>query len=134
MNTARQEENRAKEQAKLQLESIIQMVNDVKQAEENNDEEARENAIETIENDPLEISVRSGWHVPGQEAENKEYFILLCTGGPACRIIGDLDKHNEPETARIEYQDWFTSWEKYPLTSEEEEIVLDYARCFYFGE
>jgi hypothetical protein len=36
--------------------------------------------------------------------------------------------------AKIQYQDWFTPWTDYRLTSEQEEIVLTYARCFYFGE
>jgi hypothetical protein len=30
------------------------------------------------------------------------------TGGPAVRITGDLADYGEPETASIEYQDWFT--------------------------
>ena len=61
-------------------------------------------------------------------------MILLCTGGPAVRIVGDLNEHGEPDTARIEYQDWFTYWERLPIKREQEDLLLDYARCFYFGE
>jgi len=62
-----------------------------------------------------------------------EFTILLCTGGPAVRIIGELNEHQEPESARIEYQDWFTAWEDMPLTSEQQEKVLTYCRQFYFA-
>jgi hypothetical protein len=130
----RKEEDRAKDQAKAQLESIREMVKALKDAEEANDDSAREEAEQMIQEDPLSVQVRSGWHNPGEKAENEEFEILLCTGGPAVRIIGELDEHNEPEWARIEFQDWFTSWMDYSLDSEEEEDVLTYCRSFYFGE
>ena len=59
--------------------------------------------------------------------------ILLCTGGPAVRIRGDLGAYSEPNTAELEYQDWFTPWERLPTDSADEEILLTYARSFYFG-
>ena len=40
----------------------------------------------------------------------EEFEILLCTGGPACRIVGDLDESCQPSSARIEHQDWGTPW------------------------
>ncbi|KKL57999.1 hypothetical protein LCGC14_2229850, partial [marine sediment metagenome] len=71
---------------------------------------------------------------PGEEADmDFEYKILLCTGGPAVRIIGGLDLWKEPDTAKIQYQDWFTGWERC-TDSEEDEAMLTYARQFYFGE
>ena len=91
-------------------------------------------ARERIQEDPLSVQVRSDWHNPGERGESLEYEILLCTGGPACRIIGDLGQYNEPDSVSIEYQDWFTPWNDYPLSSEEEETLLTYARQFYFGE
>jgi hypothetical protein len=127
------EKDRAKDQARAQLDSIREMVTALKDAEEANDE-AREEAEQTIQEDPLSVRVRSGWHNPGEKASNEEFEILLCTGGPAVRIIGELSEHNEPERAKIEFQDWFTSWMDYPLDSEEEEDVLTYCRSFYFGE
>jgi hypothetical protein len=57
---------------------------------------------------------------------------LLSWGGPASRITGWLDDA-VPTTAALEYQDWFTPWQQYPTTLEDEETLLDYARCFYFG-
>ena len=129
-NTQKKDDELAKDQAKCQLESIYEMVENL----DSEDDNKREEALGTIQEDPLEVSVRAGWHTPGQKAEDEEYLILLCTGGPAVRIIGDLNQYNEPESAKLQYQDWFTAWENYPLTDEDEEAVLKYARSFYFGE
>lgn len=61
----------------------------------------------------------------------KVYEITLAGGGPAVRISGELDEHNEPYTARIEYQDWFTQWTEYRPASEE--LLLRFAQRHYFG-
>lgn len=122
---------RAKEQAKMQLDHIVEMVNNLN----TENEDQREEAIQRINEGPLEVFVRSGWHTPGLKVDNEEYLILLCTGGPAIRIIGELGADGEPETAQLQYQDWFTPWVDYNETTEEEdEAMLTYARQFYFGE
>lgn len=99
------------------------------------DYESQDAAREAINSDPLEIQVRSDWYAPGEESEPGEYKILLCTGGPAVRIVGDLDQYKQPSSARIEYQDWFTPWtELVDIESAEQEALLTYAQQFYFGE
>lgn len=95
------------------------------------DEEA---ARQTIQEDALSVEVRSGWYSDPSNLKPDVYTILLCTGGPACRIIGDLSERGEPESARIEYQDWFTPWVDYPLDREEEADVVKYAQQFWFGQ
>lgn len=89
-------------------------------------------ARRAIEEDALAVAVRSGWYSPGEAPEAAEYEILLCTGGPAVRIVGDLGQHAEPDDARIECQDWFTSWTEV-FDGIDRDILLEYARCFYFG-
>lgn len=127
----------ARDQAAAQLRSITEMVAALdlgakKQGPEGDD--AHEEALERIREDALSVEVRSAWHEPGKDAESVEYCILLCTGGPAVRIIGALSVNDEPDSAQIQYQDWGTPWTEYRLTSEEEQTVLSYARCFYYGE
>jgi len=100
------------------------------------DEEQRERIMSE---DALEVSVRGDWHSPCSANEDgskpTEYYILLGTGGPATRIIGELDDWCQPETARFEYQDWFKPWTAAnDLSDEEEKTLLEYARQFYFGE
>lgn len=125
----KQENERAKEQARAQLESIVEMV----KALDTENEEEREEAIQAIVEDPLEISVREGWHGIGEEATPEEFLILLCTGGPAVRIIGELDRYGHPENPCIQYHDWFTSWETlFDLTDEELEAIQAYCEQFYF--
>lgn len=92
-------------------------------------------AWQRINEDPLSVQVRTGWYTPGTECDPEEFEILLCTGGPAVRILGEINKHGLPLEAHIEYQDWFTPWEKYHETSsEEDEALLAYCQQFYFGE
>jgi hypothetical protein len=124
-------QDHAKDQAKLKLEHITEMVRALERADSDG---AREEAEQTIHEDPLSVEVRSPWYTPGSEpGEPEEFMILLCTGGPACRIIGKLDQHGEPETARIEYQDWGIPWTEYRLNRDKEKTVLTYCRQFYFG-
>ena len=162
------EAERAKDQARSQLETIVDMVKRLehcqgckggqdcdltsagiyaglnlyyKEGDKATEEEREkyhneEDARQHIQENPLSVEVRTDWHQPGAEDDKPTvYTILLCTGGPACRIIGDLDEYAQPDTAHLEYQDWFTPWEEYhQLNDEEEETLLSYARQFYFGE
>lgn len=91
-------------------------------------------ALDAILEDPLSVEVRSGWHTPGTIDGPSEYRILLCWGGPAVQIIGKLGEYREPITAELQYQDWFTDWQKLPITGDDEEVLLEYARRFYYGE
>jgi len=92
--------------------------------------EDEEDAQRRIEEDPLSIEL-GGWWTPGSEPEATEYRILLGTGGPATRIVGDLDEHREPSSARLEVQDWFKPWTEYPC---DESVLLGYVSRFYMGE
>ena len=96
--------------------------------------ESGEIAIERIQEDALSIEVRSGWHSPGDYRDNcspAEFCILLSTGGPASRIRGEMD-NGEPVRAWLEVQDWGTPWTR--CFDIEQDTLLAYARCFYFGE
>jgi len=149
----------AKRQGQAQFDSIKEMVEALRRANESawekppepygNFDEANEAARQRIMEDALSVQVRSGWYTPltrGERAEQKaaEYEILLCTGGPACRIVGELNEHGEPESASMEVQDWCQPWTAIrPLVGKQlggaddydsEPILLEYARCFWFGE
>lgn len=118
-------------QAKAQLESIIEMVDRVKRAR---NYDKREEAIDLIMNDPLEIATRSGWVSTTDDMHPEEYMILLCTGGPAVKIVGDINDYGEPETAHLFHQDWGTPWIEYRVDREQEDYLMEYARNFYFGK
>ena len=93
----------------------------------NSADEARERITE----DPLSLEL-GGWWMPGNDPEPDQYRLLLSTGGPAVRIIGELGMLNEPSSARLEVQNWFKPWTVYPEA--DEDVLLDYARCFYYGD
>lgn len=98
----------------------------------------RDEANERIQQDPLSLQVRSGWYTPGNRSDSsdhepaEEFEILLSTGGPATRIIGELDESGEPTRARLQAQDWGTVWTDY--VQADQDTLLSYCRCFYFGE
>jgi len=92
----------------------------------------REDAEQSIHEDPLSLQVRSDWQDLNEDLDPHEYCLLLTTGGPAVRIVGELGQFFEPHSARLEVQDWFTPWTVYE--DADEDVLLDYARCFYFGE
>jgi hypothetical protein len=98
--------------------------------------EQSEDGLQAIHEDPLSVLIRDSWHEPGKPAEDgpEEYEILLSTGGPATRIRGELDQYCQPETARLEVQDWFVPWQEWRGEGWSEDVLLDYARCFYFGD
>jgi hypothetical protein len=125
-------------QAAAQLESVREMVAELTEAEENEDDEAREAAEQRIQEDALSVQVRGDWHSPTDDSKSEnapvEYRILLCTGGPAVQIRGNLGPYGEPETAELQGQDWFQPWQNAVTNEEDREALLRYARCFYFGE
>ena len=129
------EDLRSERQAEAKMDHIREMVEalGVEDAEMDRLDRAEQDIQESV----LSVEVRSGWYQPGSTdgtEKPEEFTILLCTGGPAVRIIGDLDQYGQPERARIEHQDWGTPWTEYRINAEDEEVLLTYCRQFYFGE
>jgi hypothetical protein len=93
-----------------------------------------DDALQRIQDDPLSLQVRSGWYSPGQDVPAPtEFELLLVTGGPAVRIVGELDEHGAPLRAWIEWQDWGTPWTRH-YEPGMGDLCLDYATHFYFGD
>lgn len=65
----------------------------------------------------------------GQDVE-RIFHITLAGGGPAVRITGDLDEHNQPDRAWLEYSDWGTPWTEF--RGADREILLRYAERHIF--
>lgn len=113
-----------------QLDDLTEELADLE--DEANDCEDEDEARRRIEEDALSVQVRSGWQSPGETLAAEEFEILLTTGGPAARIRGELNEHNEPCRAWLEVQDWFTSWRQ--VFEADSDTLLTYCQCFYFGE
>lgn len=100
-------------------------------------------AIEqTLREIPLSLLVRSDWYAPGgsdRDREPAEFQILLSTGGPACRIIGNLTCSGEPCDCEIQWQDWGTPWTALDGCLLDSVCGLsdpleEFASLFWFGE
>ena len=83
----------------------------------------RDELEENLKERPLSVDVRNP----------DEFQILLSTGGPAMRIIGDLDKYCQPTNAKIQVQDWFKPWTTCDTNEEQDKALLAYAHLFYYG-
>ena len=93
--------------------------------------ESQEDAQQRIWEDPLSVTVRSPWYEPGKDpGPPEEFCILLSTGGPATRIIGELDEHGYPTRAMLQVQDWFTPWTE--CMGQDLDVVLTYASQFHY--
>jgi len=124
----------ARTQAAAHLETIVELIQRLRAAQDAGDQAAEDEARAAIEELPLEVLVRSGWRRPGEDdGTPEEYQILLATGGPAVRIVGDLDHYGEPTTAVLEYADWGMPWTAYPADTEAARALLEFARQFYYG-
>ena len=123
----RLEELREMEARTAEEEAELAKLEDAREHCEDEDE-----ARDAILEDALSIDVRSDWHTPGDSGADTEYCILLSTGGPAVRIVGDLNQWKEPVSATLQVQNWGTPWTDYREAGED--VLLQYANCFYFGE
>jgi hypothetical protein len=87
----------------------------------------RDSAQGRIMEDPLSVRV-FGERVDGEWEVDKVEF-LLTTGGPAVRIMAEIDHHGEPCRAWLEVQDWFKPWAHYGRA--DSAVLLTY--CQQFG-
>jgi len=132
----------AEDQARAQVESIVELMEALETARECGEvllegyDYDEEGMMERIQENALSVEVRRSWYLPGSEDKPDQFCILLCTGGPAVRIVGDLDNYLQPSSpVRVQFQDWGTPWTEWlGITSKQREHVLAYCQMHYFGE
>lgn len=137
MSMTETQEDHALANGRAWLANIVEMVERHKAASDTNDDAATETIEREMDEAPLSVEVRSAWHTPGDEDGDKpsEYRILLTTGGPALQLVGELSEYGEPETAKLQHQDWFKPWtDMHGLTEEEDGALLTFSQRVYFGE
>lgn len=92
-----------------------------------------DDARQRIQEDPLSIEYRSGWVTDKDEMKAAEVCILLAYGGPAVRIMVEINGEGEPTKAKLQVQDWGTPWADYHEDATDE-ILMAYVGVFYFGD
>ena len=113
---------------------ISRLLRIAEKAEKYGHHQWRDDILERIQEMPLSITVRDGWHEPGQLTDEGpvEYEILLTYGGPALRVWGELDDYSQPRNAYLQWQDWGTPWTR--LHKQDPDDLLTFAQNFYYGE
>ena len=92
-----------------------------------------EDLMDELRDLALSLEVRSCWQSLGEELEQAQYRIVLCTGGPHVEVQGDLDAHGEPCRAMILHQDWGSPLFEMTTSEPEKELMLWFAQSFYWG-
>ena len=133
------EKDHALQNAIGHIESIVEDFEKISYLESLNvtsseDEEEIEQIKESILNSALSVEFRSGWTSNPNELEIEEFKILLTWGGPALRVIGDLNQYKELENIKMQFQDWGTCWTDFEITENQQEALNWFCNCFYFGE
>tara|TARA_R100000353_G_scaffold160470_1_gene120169 strand:+ start:586 stop:999 length:414 start_codon:yes stop_codon:yes gene_type:complete len=133
------EKNHALHNAIGHIESIVEDYENFNYIESLNvtcdeDYEKQEKIKESILNSALSVEFRSGWTSNPNDIELKEFKILLTWGGPALRVIGNLNQYKEPENIKMQFQDWGTYWTDFKITEEQQKALNWFCNCFYFGE
>ena len=137
------EKNHALQNAIGHIESIVEDYENYNYIDSLNvtcdeDYEKQEKIRESILNSALSVEFRSGWYSPLYDRtriiEPCEFKILLTWGGPALRVIGELNQYKEPENVKMQFQDWGTCWTDFEITENQQEALNWFCSCFYFGE
>lgn len=84
-------------------------------------------ALDRIQEDPLSLRI-FGEYAKGEWTATN-YELLLSTGGPATRIVGDLED-TYATSARLEVQNWFKPWTEW--TGADSDVLRAYVGCFCF--
>ena len=105
----------------------------------NSADDYEETLNRTVGDEVLCFTVRSDWTIPCEPLERDEFCLLLSTGGPACRILGNLTFYCEPDwragrRPEIEWQDWGTPWTELTSYVVNPDALLWFCGQFYFGE
>jgi hypothetical protein len=115
------------------MESMVEDFKKDKIFENLKDFESQDQLRESILNSALSVEFRSGWYSSlDDELVPEEFKILLTWGGPALRIIGELDSYG-PVNPKLQFQDWGTLWTDFEITEDQQDALNWFCNCFYFG-
>ena len=126
-------ENHALNNAIGHIESMVEDFKKDQLFEKIKDYDAQDQLRESVLNSALSVEFRSGWDSSlDDELVPEEFKILLTWGGPALRVIGELDNYG-PVNPKLQYQDWGTFWTNLEITENQQNALNWFCNCFYFG-
>jgi len=130
-------ENHALNNAIGHIESMVENFKKDQQLQESNDYNQQDELRESVLNSALSVEFRTGWYSSlDEETKPEEFKILLSWGGPALRIIGELDDYG-PVNPKLQFQDWGTPWtdlnDIWELNQNQQDALNWFCNCFYFG-
>lgn len=92
---------------------------------------------DTIKNNILSLLVRSSWRTPEKKPDIniQEYQIMLFSWERGVRVTGNLDAFGIPVRAVLQYRSSLNEpWRVFYQNTEDQDILLDYTRVFWYGD
>ena len=86
-------------------------------------DELAEAITEELRDEPLEIT---SCLETGDRLDPGTFELLLCTGGPAMRVVGRVNRYGEGCDAVVQWQDWFKPWTSFQATSGAQREALEW--------
>ena len=129
------EESHSIANAKATIETMVEDFKKDQLFEKSNDYNQQDELRESILNSVLSVEFRSGWYSSPESIADlrpEEFRILLAWGGPALRIIGELDDYG-PINPKLQHQDWGTPWTDFKITEDQQKALNWFCNCFYLG-
>ena len=114
------------------MESMVECFKKDKHFFDIKDFDSQDELRENVLNSALSVEFRSGWETHYENFKAKQFKILLSWGGPALRIIGELEDYG-PVNPKLQYQDWGTLWTDLEITKDQQNALNWFCNCFYFG-
>ena len=98
-------------------------------------DELREAIEDELREEPLSVLVgHSGWVSPGSELVPNKFELMISTGGPAMRVVGEI-LYGSASDPVVEWQDWFKPWTEYNNEQEALQEALEwFCNLFVFGD
>jgi len=132
-----QADNLSEKCAAAYLREIAQVARTIQREGDMTNPTASEKGMERAQEMALSVEVRSGWAelMNAEKLTPAEFKILLAWGGPAIRIIGELNEHGEVigDSCRIQHQDWGTPWQTLNLGQHGQDALAIFCQSFPFG-
>jgi len=111
---------------------IEERVGLLRKAQEQLDTELAAATHREIVADALNVMVSGGWHSPGDLGEDDEYLVTLAGSVPRVELHGELFA-GSPISAELLYDERRAPEKALTTTPQQDELLLEYAREFYFG-
>jgi hypothetical protein len=124
--------DRATEQALMQMARIRELWGIASLAADAGDDELIASVQDQLIDMPLFVCVRDGFPAVVIGGEPTQCEILLCTGGPTCRVLVQVGSDGDATHVMLQTQDWYQPWRDVEIGESDRQALMYFARQFWY--